>query len=140
MARGDFVDANGIIGSQVMSRTRRSNFSRLLTVLLAVVMFAFPAAASAGLVGHCATGHADDVQHDCCAVPDAAGSEDHGSDPADSSGCTKCMHACCRTTADVVRGRVTIVIDQDVIVPILVPAESVHDPVTCDAIFHPPRA
>jgi hypothetical protein len=33
-----------------------------------------------------------------------------------------------------------VALDGEVVAPVMVPAESVHDPVTCDAIFHPPRA
>jgi|SRR5688572_16254623 len=143
MARGDFVDANGIIVPQDMLRANRLILDQLLTVLLAVVMVAFPAAA-AGTGDCCAARHADDhavaAEHACCHSTPDADTQDEDADPSAPADCPKCTHACCRATADVVRSRPDVVFDQDVIAPVLFPPQSTHDPVTCDAIFHPPRA
>lgn len=120
--------------------------ARLLTTLLVVVLAVFPTLAS-GAPQHCGD-HEDvaaccetaDDACECCAGRESTSEEEKDSDSSCPSGCTKCMHSSCRTTAEVVRNRTTLPLDQDVIVPVVLPAESMHDPVTCDAIFHPPRA
>jgi hypothetical protein len=117
---------------------------RLFVALLALSVVAFPAAA-AGVVSHCRAGESvrqgDDAPRSCCARHAAESERGEDADAPASSGCPNCPHACCRPAVDVVHVRLDLVaLDGEVVAPVMVPAESVHDPVTCDAIFHPPRA
>ena len=130
-----------------MARSPRHITFRVFVALLALSVVAFPAAAS-GLVSHCRADHSSqqsqlstgDAPHACCATHDEGSGHGDDADHPSSSGCTKCPHACCRPAVDVVQVRLNLVLDQEVVTPVLFPTEAAHDPVTCDAIFHPPRA
>ena len=118
---------------------------RLLVALLALSVVAYPAA-GAGAVAHCraakASTPAGDAVKSCCAkqAPAKGSSQGHDQHVPGSSKCAKCPHACCAPVVDVDRCSPNLIDDGEVVAAQVLPAESVHDPVTCDAIFHPPRA
>jgi hypothetical protein len=125
-----------------MPRPSRPIPFRLFVALLALSVVAFPAAAS-GLVSHCrgnqTTQQGGDAPHRCCTKHDAGQDSGEGAEAPESSGCATCPNACCRPVVDVVHVRLNLMLDRKAVAPVVLPAESVHDPVTCDAIFHPPR-
>ena len=127
-----------------MLRAERHICFRLFVALLALSVVIFPAA-GAGAVAHCRAAAttvkpSDASPKTCCAKPATSSSQSHGDHVPGSSRCAKCPHACCAPVVDVVHVSPTLAHDREVVASHVTPAESVHDPVTCDAIFHPPRA
>ena len=122
----------------------RHNVFRLFVALLAVSVVVFPAA-GAGAVAHCRAAAksakpAEATVKTCCAKQDNSSSEGQDGHLPGSSKCARCLHACCAPAVDVVHVSPMVAHDREVVASHVMPAESVHDPVTCDAIFHPPRA
>ena len=127
-----------------MLRADRHICFRAFVALLALSVVIFPAA-GAGAVAHCRAASttlkpADAAPRSCCAKRATGSSQSHDQHAPGSSKCAKCLHACCAPVVDVVHISPTLVHDREVVTSHVLPAESVHDPVTCDAIFHPPRA
>ena len=127
-----------------MLRPHRHIPHRLAATLLAVLMLAFPAAGS-GMFETCAVDHGSAAScveadiSDCCVKDQADARQDSSDHSPAPSGCGKCLHACCRA-ADAVFVRTQPLLERALVSPLLLPLEAVHAPLTCDAIFHPPRA
>ena len=126
-----------------MFRGCRDISFRLFVALLALAVVAFPAAAP-GMAPHCQARHSlkqgGEPPHDCCSLSDAESGHDEDADAPTKSGCAACPHACCRPAVQVVPVRLSLLLDGEVVASVVLPAESVHDAITCAAIFHPPRA
>jgi len=125
-------------------RVQRHICFRLFVALLALSVVIFPAA-GAGAVAHCRAAAttvkpSDAAPQSCCAKSATNPSQSQDDHVPGSSKCPKCLHACCAPVVDVVHVTPTLAHDREVVASHVMPADSVHDPVTCDAIFHPPRA
>jgi hypothetical protein len=130
-----------------MLKTFGSIPSRFIAPIL-VLVITFAPALAAGVADDCGLQHTrvqvqehDDCCHGGLATPDA----EQLADPGYPQGperpcCPRCMHACCRAADVVYRHAVDFPDDRLPVGPILPVTELHHDPVTCDAVFHPPRA
>lgn len=114
---------------------------RCLAIVLALVMASFPAVSAWAAGGRCCSHDeqaASAVQ--CCARHESEPDESSTSQPETDRHCgLTCLSLCCRAI-DVPRGDMCVSGASSLVVPVILMTQSIHTPITCDAIFHPPRA